>query len=112
MTKKEIADRVEGWNWNLSIFEIYDEVKDMGKYGFGGRQTEDLTRLLSHAYYYFNEDKIKKVVIDGVSHGATPMIKELASFLCVDIMDKEEKEEDDKLMEKQEKELDVELWGV
>ena len=40
-----------------------------------------------------------------MSHGATPMIKELASFLCADIMDKEEKEEDDKLMELEEKEL-------
>ena len=87
----------------------------MGKYGYGGGNSadhEDLTRLLTHAYYYFNEDKIKKVVIDGVSHGATPMIKELASFLCVDIMDKEEKEEDDKLMELSEKELDLELWSV
>jgi hypothetical protein len=90
MTDKEIADRVESWNWNLSIFEIYDEVKDMGKFGYGGGQTEELSRLLNHAYYYFNEDKIKKVVIDGVSHGATPMIGELASFLGVDIIDKEE----------------------
>jgi len=115
MTDQEIKDTVESWNWNLSIFEIYDEVKDMGKFGYGGGNSadhEDLTRLLTHAYYYFNEDKIKKVVIDGVSHGATPMIKELASFLCVDIMDKEEKEEDDKLMELSEKELDLELWSV
>jgi hypothetical protein len=93
MTDQEIADRVEGWNWNLSIFEIYDEVKDMGGYGYGGGDTSensDLSRLLNHAYYYFNEDKIKKVVIDGVSHGATPMIKELASFLGVDIVEKED----------------------
>ena len=101
MTLDEIKAQVESWNLNLSIFEIYDEVKDMGEYG----QTEDLSRLLTHAYYYFNEDKIKKVVIDGVNYGATPMIKELASFLYVDIMDKEEKEEDDELMELEEKEL-------
>ena len=115
MTKKEIEAKVESWNWNASIFEIYDEVKDMGKYGYGGgnaSEHEDLTRLLSHAYYYFNEDKIKQIIIDGASHGATSMIKELASFLAVDIMDKEEKEEDDKLMEKTEKELDTELWGA
>jgi len=93
MTDQEIADRVESWNWNLSIFEIYDEVKDMGKCGYGGGDTSegsDLSRLLNHAYYYFNEDKIKKVVIDGVSHGATPMIKELASFLGVDIVEQKE----------------------
>ena len=51
MTNREIIDRVEGWNWNLSIFEIYDEVKDM-QY----RQDEDLSRLLNHAYEYFKYD--------------------------------------------------------
>lgn len=93
MTDQEIKDTVEGWNWNLSIFEIYDEVKDMGKFGYGGgdtSETSDVSRLLNHAYYYFNEDKIKKVVIDGVSHGATPMIGELASFLGVDIVEQKE----------------------
>ena len=76
MTDQEIADTVESWNWNLSIFEIYDEVKDMGKFGYNGGQTEDLTRLLNHAYEYFNYD---------------PMIKELMSFLGVEINDYEEK---------------------
>jgi hypothetical protein len=93
MTDQEIKDTVEGWNWNLSIFEIYDEVKDMGRFGYGGgdtSETSDVSRLLNHAYYYFNEDKIKKVVIDGVSHGATPMIGELASFLGVDIVEQKE----------------------
>ena len=28
MTFEEIKARVEGWNLNLSIFEIYDEVKE------------------------------------------------------------------------------------
>jgi hypothetical protein len=70
MTDQEIIDRVESWNWNLSIFEIYDEVKDMGEYGYNGRQTEDLSRLLTHAYDFFNCD---------------PMIMELASFLGVEI---------------------------
>ena len=72
MTNREIVDKVESWNWNLSIFEIYDEVKDMGKFGYNGSQTEDLSRLLNHAYEYFNYD---------------PMIKELMSFLCVEIDD-------------------------
>ena len=75
MTDKEIADTVESWNWNLSIFEIYDEVKDMGKFGYGGGQTEDLSRLLNHAYEYFNYDS---------------MIAELMSFLAVDIDEQEE----------------------
>ena len=75
MTDQEIADRVESWNWNLSIFEIYDEVKDMGKFGYGGGQTEELSRLLNHAYEYFNYDS---------------MISELMSFLGVDIDEQEE----------------------
>lgn len=70
MTDKEIADTVESWNWNLSIFEIYDEVKDMGKFGYNGSQLEDLSRLLNHAYEYFNYDS---------------MIAELMSFLGVEI---------------------------
>ena len=70
MTNREIVDKVESWNWNLSIFEIYDEVKDMGKFGYNGSQVEDLTRLLNHAYEYFNYD---------------PMIKELMSFLGVEV---------------------------
>ena len=70
MTDQEIKDTVESWNWNLSIFEIYDEVKDMGKFGYNGSQLEDLSRLLNHAYEYFNHD---------------PMIKELMSFLGVEV---------------------------
>ena len=80
MTDKEIADTVEGWNWNLSIFEIYDEVKDMGKFGYGGGDTSegsDLSRLLNHAYEYFNYDQ---------------MIKELMSFLAVEVELHEDKE--------------------
>ena len=62
MTDQEIKDRVEGWNWNLSIFEIYDEVKEMASW--------DKQEVLNHAYNFFNRDK---------------MIKELASFLNVDL---------------------------
>ena len=78
MTDQEIADRVESWNWNLSIFEIYDEVKDMGKFGYGGGQTEELSRLLNHAYKYFNYDS---------------MIAELMSFLAVEITEESLDEE-------------------
>ena len=77
MTDQEIKDTVESWNWNLSIFEIYDEVKDMGKFGYNGSQVEDLTRLLNHAYEYFNYDS---------------MIAELMSFLGVEVELHEDKE--------------------
>ncbi len=29
MTPDEVKAKVEGWNWNASIFEMYDEVKEM-----------------------------------------------------------------------------------
>ena len=59
MTNKEIVDKVESWNWNLNIFEIYDEVKDMDRYGYNGgsNHASDLSRLLNHAYEYFKYDK-------------------------------------------------------
>ena len=48
ITDEEIEERVEGWNWNMNIFEVYDEIRDEGD--------ETITRLLAHAYQAFNED--------------------------------------------------------
>ena len=115
MTKQEIAEKAEYWDGNMNIFEIYDEVKEMGTVGYMGgnlAEQEDLKRLLTHAYYYLNEHKMPKVTIDGIDQGRQSMIKELAYSLGVEIMSEEEKEEDDKLMEKTEKELDLELWSA
>ena len=61
-TEKEIADEVESWNWNLSIFEIYDEVRDNSQ--------EDNNKLLNYAYHFFNSSE---------------WIGELAYFLDVEI---------------------------
>lgn len=109
MTFEEIEKQVNGWNMNLSIFEIYDEVKDMGKFGYGGSQTEDLSRLLTHAYYFFNEHKYPKVIIEGVNRSAGSPIAELAEFLGAKIMSQEEAEELEKELKK---EFDVKLWRV
>ena len=62
MTDKEVEDMVESWNWNLSIFEIYDEVRD--------NSDSVNEKLLTYAYHFFKEDK---------------MIAELAYFLGVEI---------------------------
>ena len=51
MTKREVDNRVESWNWNLSIFEIYDELRD-------GHTAEDQEKLLTYAYNYFDKDKM------------------------------------------------------
>jgi hypothetical protein len=63
MTKAQIESRVEGWNWNMNIFEIYDELRD-------GHSAQDQEDLLTFAYNYFNKDT---------------MIKELADHFCITI---------------------------
>jgi hypothetical protein len=62
ITEKEVEEQVEMWNWNLSIFEIYDEVRE--------NSDADNEKLLTYAYHFFKEDK---------------MIAELAYFLGVEI---------------------------
>ena len=71
MTKREVHNRVEGWNWNLSIFEIYDELRD-------GHTADEQEQLLTYAYNYFNKDK---------------MINELASFFGIYNIEDNEYEE-------------------
>ena len=61
---EKVSDIIESWNWNLNIFEIYDEIRDYRK-----RHQE---ALLTYAYYFFDEDK---------------MMKELASHFGIDIIE-------------------------
>ena len=49
MTQTQVESQVESWNWNMNIFEIYDELRD----NHTARQKE---QLLTHAYHFFNED--------------------------------------------------------
>ena len=63
MTKSQIESRVEGWNWNMNIFEIYDELRD-------GHSAKDQEDLLTFAYNYFHKDV---------------MIKQLASHFGVSV---------------------------
>ena len=63
MTKAQIESRVEGWNWNMNIFEIYDELRD-------GHTGEEQEQLLTHAYNYFNKDSA---------------IADLANHFCITI---------------------------
>ena len=62
LTDKEVAEQVEYCNWNMNIFEIYDEIRCESDY--------NKARLLSYAYQFFNQDK---------------SIEGLADHLCVDI---------------------------
>lgn len=57
MTKAQVESQVESWNWNLNIFEIYDEIRDYSE--------RDQEQLLAFAYDYFNKDKM---MIELASH--------------------------------------------
>ena len=57
MTKAQVESQVESWNWNLNIFEIYDEIRDYSE--------RDKEQLLAFAYDYFNKDKM---MIELASH--------------------------------------------
>ena len=60
MTKAQVESQVESWDWNLNIFEIYDEIRDYS--------SRDQEQLLTYAYDFFNKDN---------------MMKELASHLGI-----------------------------
>ena len=64
MTKAQVESQVESWNWNLNIFEIYDEIRDYN--------SRDQEQLLTFAYDFFNKDT---------------MMKELASHFGIDIIE-------------------------
>ena len=64
MTQAQVESQVESWNWNMNIFEIYDEIRDYSE--------RNKKQLLTYAYNFFNKDE---------------MIKELANHLFVDIIE-------------------------
>lgn len=43
-----VHDTVDSWNWNMNIFEIYDEIKEWSE--------TDQRNVLRYAYRYFNSD--------------------------------------------------------
>ena len=45
-----VSSEVESWNWNLNIFEIYDEIK----YNRPSKQEH----LLAYAYKFFNKESL------------------------------------------------------
>jgi len=49
MTPAQVESRVESWNWNMNVFEVYDELRD----NHTGIQQE---QLLTHAYKVFGKD--------------------------------------------------------
>lgn len=64
MTPTQVESQVESWNWNLNIFEIYDEIRDYSE--------REKKQLLKHAYNFFGKDA---------------MMKELAHHFGIDIIE-------------------------
>jgi hypothetical protein len=61
-----VHDMVDSWNWNMNIFEIYDEIKEWAE--------SDQCHVLRYAYAYFNKD----VMIDELaSHLTGQGVKDL-----------------------------------
>lgn len=48
-SQKTVGEVVDSWNWNMGIFEIYDEIRDWDQ--------RDQENVLRYAYDYFNKDK-------------------------------------------------------
>ena len=48
-SQKTVGEVVDSWNWNMGIFEIYDEIRDWDR--------RDQENVLRYAYDYFNKDK-------------------------------------------------------
>ena len=54
-----VHETVDAWNWNMNIFEIYDEIKDW--------REPDQRNVLRYAYRYFNSD----VMINDLAYHLT-----------------------------------------
>ena len=63
MSDTKIKQLLEDWNWNASVFEMYDDIRNMSL------MPSDLSRLMTKCYNYFNNDR---------------QIKDLAEHLRVD----------------------------
>ena len=46
---KNVHDTVESWNWNMNIFEIYDEIREWHEH--------DIKNVLTYAYHFFDQDQ-------------------------------------------------------
>ena len=61
MTKEQVELRVEQWNNNMNIFEIYDELRD-------GHTGEEQKALLMHAYEDWNYPPMLRLLEELAYH--------------------------------------------
>jgi glycine betaine/choline ABC-type transport system substrate-binding protein len=60
MNRKEVKKLVKSWDWNQSIWEVYDEVKHYSR--------KDKKLILSFADHYFNDEYSLKCFRDMASY--------------------------------------------
>lgn len=68
MTKREMEDMVEGWNWNCTIFDIYEEVKEM--------RDDSRDKLINFAFEFFSDKGSKDSILELAHHFGTHIEKE------------------------------------
>ena len=47
-SEQTVHETVDAWNWNMNIFEIYDEIREW--------REQDQRNVVRYAYRYFNSD--------------------------------------------------------
>jgi len=47
-SEQTVHETVDAWNWNMNIFEIYDEIREW--------REQDQRNVLRYAWRYFNQD--------------------------------------------------------
>jgi hypothetical protein len=62
MKNKQIKELVESWNWNLNIFEIYDELKE------NHPNKEDQRKIMKYCADYYSGDYTHKLIRDLSGH--------------------------------------------
>ena len=85
MKNKQIKELVESWNWNLNIFEIYDELKE------NHPNKEDQRRIMKYCVDYYNEsggcsrESLESFTTISLNEDYThKLIKDLSAHLGVD----------------------------
>lgn len=58
MNDSKIKQLLEDWNWNASVFEMYDDIRNMRL------MKDDLSRLMRDCYNYFNHESVIKELAD------------------------------------------------
>jgi len=54
-----VHDTVDSWNWNMSVFDIHDQIKHWSE--------SDQRNVLRYAYQYFDKDQMIRELHDHLT---------------------------------------------